>query len=172
MTNPWEVQINVTLTSEDPVRFTLDSNDLPGKNGNFTFNNNGRPGFNITFAFKDETGQSYKWPDNAHKDEAVWSALGNVCPDSPTFEPLHAIGVDPTQMKLRVNNRNPKPAQGQFMYTLRVTKDGGETYLAMDPGGVNQNGSSGRISMNALFIAVATIAIIAIAVYELGVFRS
>lgn len=174
MTSPWEVKVDVTLESEDPVRFTVDSKTLPkGKNGNFVFDNNGHPGFNISFIFFDATGQGYMWPDNAHKEEAVWSEVGIVCPGPPgKWDVFRVIGVDPGCTTLRVNNPNPKPAQGQFMYTLRVTKDGGQTYLSLDPGGMNQNGSSAKISVNALFIAVAMVALIAIAFYELGVFKS
>lgn len=174
MSSPWEVIVGVKLVSDDPLQFQIESKDLPKKgNGSLEFKNNGRPGFNISFVLTDETGQGYLWPDNAHKDEAVWSEVGTACPGPPgKSNVFHAIGVDPGRTTLRVNNPNPDPAQGQFMYTLRVTKDNGQNYLPLDPGGVNDNGSTTRNWASFALVGLVLVAIVAIGLYELGVFRS
>ena len=173
MPSPWNVSVDVTLNSINPVSFTIDSKDLPkGSNGDLIFKNDGKPGFHINFNFTDGTGLGYRFPPNKNKDEAVWSQVGsNACPQSASSDVFHAIGVDePARLTLTVNNPNPSPAQGKFGYTLRVTNDEGTTYLPLDPGGDNMNGSSRQFSAFAIFAVVATVAIVAVGLYELGVF--
>ena len=65
---------------------------------------------------------------------------------------------EPDGMELTALNPNPSPAQGPFGYTLRITKDGGATYLPLDPGGVNQNGPQmQRVSPVLVFAAGAVV---------------
>ena len=173
MPSPWNVSVDVTLNSINPVSFTIDSKDLPkGGNGDLVFKNDGKPGFHISFNFTDATGLGYRFPPNKNKEEAVWSQLGSgVCPQASCSDVFHAIGVnEPARTTLTVNNPNPSPAQGKFGYTLRVTSDEGKTFLSLDPGGDNMNGSSRHFSTVAILAVVATVAIVAIGLYELGVF--
>jgi hypothetical protein len=110
------------------------------------FSNNGRPGFNVRFELTDETGLDYRFPAPPKDCDAIWSELGSTgCPASPgswTIFEKTGIVVSNHGTVLTAFNRNPSPAQGDFRYTLNVTKDGGATYLPLDPGGCNQNGSS------------------------------
>jgi len=186
MSDPLKRYVNVYLDSvEDPENpvFRIEPqgpHKLPtGPNG-LIFNNNGHPGFHIHFTLIDNTGNGYLWPSNNDKSEAVWSKVGTEtdCPCSPDAEVFHATTVDGTRTTLHVNNPNPSPAQGAFRYTLCVTNDDGASYLRLDPGGINNNGSytttkppgtlasSTRVAVG----IIALVAIAAFAMYEFGVF--
>ena len=175
MASPWDVHVDVTLESDNPIAFRLGSKDLPkGGNGDFIFNNDGHPGFHIHFTLIDQTNKGYLWPTNSKKDEAVWSELGSgVCPQPPgKADVFHALSVDKARTTLVVNNPNPKPAQGPFGYTLRVTNDPNEVvFLPLDPGGINNNGATSRWNMmTTVVVAVAVVAVAAVALYEVGAF--
>lgn len=178
MTNPWKKSVAVTLESANPVQYSIEPtgpNPLPVSNGALVFDNDHHNGFDIDFTFTDKTNSGYLWPPNNLKGNAVWSKVGTsvTCPGSPDTEVFHAVKIDQTCTVLTVNNPNPSPAQGAFQYTLCVTNDGGNTYLPLDPGGINNNGpiSEPRSFSMTLVVALAAIAIIALALYEFGVFR-
>jgi hypothetical protein len=151
---PRDVHVSVTLNSETPGDFSIEPSPLgslpTGPNGELIFNNAGRPGFFIHFGLVDKTGLNYKFPPQAKVSEAVWSELvAGACPQSPgkwdVFEPRNITNGG---MTLIVHNPNVDPILGKFGYTLRVTKDGGATYLPLDPGGDNQNGPVNRYNWN------------------------
>ena len=178
MTSPWKKSVAVTLESTNPVQYSIQPippEPLPVSNGALVFDNDHRNGFDIDFIFTDNTNSGYLWPPNNQKANAVWSKVGTAdpCPGSPYTEVFHAVKVDQTCTILSVNNPNQSPAQGAFRYTLCVTNDGGNTYLPLDPGGINNNGpiSAGSSFSMTIALALAAIAIIALALYEFGVFR-
>jgi hypothetical protein len=150
MANARDVHVDVILESDNPVKFSVEPSppgSLPmGPNGELIFANDHHPGFHIHFHLQDPHCLGYRFPKNSDKKEAIWSQLGSgACPSVGKWEVFQPLTVGASRMILTVDNPNPKPAQGPFGYTLRVTKDNGATYLALDPGGVNQNGSQ---SMN------------------------
>lgn len=176
MTSPWKKSVAVTLDSVNPVQYTIEptgSDPLPVSNGALVFNNDHRNGFDVDFIFTDKTNSGYLWPPNNLKDKAIWSKLGTACPGSPDTDIFHAVTVDQTRTVLTANNPNVGAAVGAFQYTLCVTNDGGTSYLNLDPGGINNNGpiSAGRSSSMTIVVALAAIAIVALALYEFGVFR-
>ena len=144
MTKAKSATVQVTLQSEHPLRFDITSNDLPkDANGDLVFTNDHHPGFNVDFQFSDATLANYLFPPNAQKAEAVWSLLGaSNCPTETASEVFQPLKVSSDCKTLTVHNSNEGPNVGHFGYTLRVTKDGGTTFLALDPGGLNQNGAT------------------------------
>jgi hypothetical protein len=152
--DPKKVDINVILNSETLGDFSIEPsppNSLPtGPNGELIFKNDGHPGIDIHFKLLDRTGLGYRFPPTSKKHAAVWSKLGaGACPDTEMWEVFQAKRVDvnadgtTTLVVFNRNPPNPNPppeGEGLFGYTLRVTKDGGTTYLPLDPGGDNQNG--------------------------------
>lgn len=176
MTSPWKKSVAVTLESTNPVQYGIEptgTDPLPVSNGALVFNNDHRNGFDIDFILTDQTNGGYLWPPNNLKDKAVWSKLGTACPGSPDTDVFHALKVDQTCTILTVHNPNVSPSVGAFQYTLCLTNDGGNTYLELDPGGLNNNGPvSAGISFSMTFVvALAAIAVVALALYEFGVFR-
>jgi hypothetical protein len=155
-TKPWDVEVDVTLTSAGPPAVFDVQTCLPRDgDGNIVFRNNGRPGFSVKFRFYDNTtdgqGSGYAFPQGADQNDAIWSQLGeNNCPQDPgawdVFD-KQSISIQQNGATLVVRNPNPKlqsgDGQGKFTYTLNVTQTGGKPYLPLDPGGVNMNGGSG-----------------------------
>lgn len=148
---PKEVHVNVTLISERPNDFTIEPSPLGslprGTNNALVFENAGHSGFWIYFDLIDNTGKGYKFieRDNAQRKvvrDGVWSAMGaNKCPNDYEQDVLTARAVLNDGMTLKVRNPNvDKDELGPFTYTLRVSKDGGDSYLSLDPGGENRNG--------------------------------
>ena len=138
-----DVSVDVILESDNPVKFHLQSTDLPIVNGDLIFDNDHHNGFKIQFNLQDQTGKNYLFPPNSKKHDAVFSALGaGACPvANGKPQVFQVVGVDePACTTLRVQNPNVSPVLGAFSYALQVTKDGGANYLPLDPGGVNQNG--------------------------------
>lgn len=159
MPNPKDVHVDVILESDNPVQFRIEPsppNSLPtGPDGELIFQNDHHPGFHVHFHLLDMAGLGYRFPKNSDKNEAVWSELGSgVCPQAAKWDVFKPLSVGANRMILTVNNPNPKPAQGSFGYTLRVTKDNGANYLALDPGGQNQNGSQSMSKSKDLLLAV------------------
>ena len=154
--DPKNVHIKVTLNSERPNDFLIEPTpvgSLPrGTNGNLVFENDGNSGFWIFFDLVDKTGLGYKFIEKDRNQkkvvtEAVWSVLGaNNCPKARVFDVFRARAVLNDGMTLKVRNSNVDEDElGQFTYTLRVSKDGGDSYHPLDPGGDNRNGPiSGR----------------------------
>lgn len=139
---PAEVDVRLKRAGVDP-QFEITSSLPRNAAGDLIFENNGRPGFVISFNLIDQSGGNYLFPSRAH--EAVWSAKGTQCPRSPAhqvFEPLRVAAQGKT---LVVRNDNPGPDHGgpigPFRYSLRATNDDGVSYLLLDPGGENMNGS-------------------------------
>ena len=162
MAKPADLHIDVTLDSDNPLQFRVEpQGGFPtGPNGELIFQNNFHPGFKVVFHLKDPNGLGYRFPPHQKNDEGLWSELGNgACPTQGKWEVFKPQKVsEPDGMKLTALNPNPSPAQGPFGYTLRVTKDGGVTYLALDPGGVNQNGpQQQRVSPVLVFVAGAVV---------------
>jgi hypothetical protein len=149
-TNPWDAEIDVTLTSAGPPAQFEIATCLPiDASGNIVFNNAGRPGFRVKFRLYDNTnngnGSGYAFPQGANKQDGVWSEVGSSgCPNAGVWQVFeqNSIVVQDNGATLVARNPNLAPAQGAFRYTLNVTTTGGPPYLPLDPGGDNQNGSS------------------------------
>lgn len=156
--SPKLVKVQVILKSEKPIDFTIESTDLPtDPNGDLMFNNDHHPGFHVEFELIDQTGLKYSFPPNSKKDSAVWSKLGSTnCPTAGVWEVFKPLHVSPDGAKLTVHNTNEKPVLGRFMYSLQVSKDGGNKLLSLDPGGLNNNGPTSRgLSATVAFVAGA-----------------
>ena len=141
---PRTVDIDVYLQApgSNPP-FKLDS-DLPGKDGNYAFKNKNHPGLIVGFHLHDELNPGYSFPDASNLQDAVWSQLGSTCPTSGIWEVFQPLSVENDGKTLMAYNENPTAGGnglGAFHYTLNVTKTGGPPYLALDPGGDDQNGA-------------------------------
>jgi hypothetical protein len=167
--------VNVFIYSVEPLRFEVEpvSNGLPkGPDGEIKFENKKHDGFNVYFDLKDPP-ENYVFLGGSHLSEAVWSQLGKQCPTSAASAVFTPKRVENNGKTLVVYNKNPSPAQGRFTYTLRVTNDGGKTYLPLDPGGDNMNGPTNFESAWS-YVAVgvgsafATAAVFAVAVSLAG----
>ena len=164
-----DVTVNVTLNSETQGDFTIlpsPIGSLPtGPDGELIFRNQGHPGFFVVFHLIDLTQRGYRFPPDSKKKEAVWSVLqANACPNAPEWAVFDPINITADGKNLKVFNPNVDPVLGTFSYTLRVTKDGGATYLALDPGGSNQNGPITRNNWNvaAAFVGGALVGALAV----------
>lgn len=156
---PWLVQVDVYLSDDttNPPEFQIESclphktHTIAGKNEEYlVFDNHYRPGFRILFQLHDLTNMDdptngYRFPHKAQ--DAVWSQKGSVCPSQhctpEVFVPVRVIEPDGTTLVVDFRNekdQNGNPV-GDFRYTLRVTKDGGNNFLELDPGGTGNNGN-------------------------------
>ncbi|MGN6058247.1 MAG: hypothetical protein ACTHOI_06650 [Sphingomicrobium sp.] len=155
-TRPWQVEIDVYLddVSPPPERkptFHLETCLPRDPYGNIVFFNCDRPGFEIRFNLYDNTnngqGSGYVFhPPSAPPHDvmqwAMWSSLGPDCPRRGCGQwPEFTSGnIENAGQTLVVENTNS--TQAYFGYTLRVTNDHGGSFVELDPGGSNQNGSS------------------------------
>jgi len=141
---PWDVEIDIHLKKGCPDPQFEIYTTLPVSNGAIEFRNNHRPGFNITFTLYDESGENYLFPPQSKVREACWSLRGNTCPTSAAYDVFDPRTVDHSRTTLVVFNDNPDADHGgplgEFMYTLRVTKDECASYCCLDPGGNDMNG--------------------------------
>lgn len=167
MPSPRVVHIDVYIDdpSSDPPSFRVvpsENNSPPltlGPDDEIIFHNDRHPGFDICFELKDNT-HGYFFPPTSQKNDAVWSRIGCECPKSEVrevFQPIRTEETSPGSGELRrlvVHNSNPKPAQGRFKYTLRVTN--GTGWKDLDPGGDNTNGQT---SLTSNYIAIGGIAV-------------
>ena len=149
---PWVVDADVYLDHVGPPAvFHIDSS-LPVQDGNLVFYNHHRPGFTINFHLWDNTGGNYVFPNPPappHNEEqwALWASEGEGCPPPcSSWSVFTAQSVKDQGLTLVVRNLNDSVTE--FGYTLRVTNDGGDTFVDLDPGGTNMNGSSTRSGSN------------------------
>lgn len=178
MKDPMEVHVQVVLHPGDPNGdFHFETTDLPMGPKNFLyFRNWGFPGFLIHYDLQDPKDE-YVFPEsslfppnppNQHLREALYARSQPGCPTSASnwgqFEGEEVLNGGKT---LVVYNKNQTPRD--FAYTLRVTNDGGKTYLPLDPGGQNKNGPSRAIQLTTAVIAAAAgAALTFVALYSLG----
>ena len=147
--NTWEVEVDVTLHSETPGDFTVESylQSTPGSH-DLVFYNRHHPGFLVTFNLIDETGLGYQFPSPANRKDGVWSQKGDTCPTAaqPCWDIFEKDSIKSKSKgsMLEAFNPNSGDAVGPFKYTLNVSKNGKPPYLPLDPGGNNMNGVSGR----------------------------
>jgi hypothetical protein len=183
---PKDVRVTVTLKPGQVPDYTLQSQLLQG--GKLTFRNNGFPGFNVYFDLVDPDNSGYVWPDDANMALAATplAGEGTECPDQGTkwgqFNPVAVIkDKDGRNTTLKVRNPNAPGQSCDFGYSLFVTQqpDGSGSYWKLDPIGSNQNGpqadSAGdgflaRSWIGTAVIGLAVIAVVAVALYEFGVF--
>ncbi len=145
MANPKKVKVIVTVNSDVPGDFTIEPSpkgSLPkGTKGELVFKNDHHRGFDVHFDLVDKSGLGYKFPSSDKIKSAVWSELGATsCPQDGKMEVFQPLSIDNNQMTLVVHNPNADPVVGVFYYMLRVTNNGGSSYLDLDPGGDNKNG--------------------------------
>jgi hypothetical protein len=142
MANPKEVHVKVFVTPGDPNGdFHFETTDLPmGPNNHLYFTNCGNDGFYVHY---DLQGGAYRFPDstiNNWKKEALYSHAQSACPTAQgqwgQFETKDVLNGGQTLVVWNKNN-----SKQDFAYTLRVTNDNGASYLPLDPGGTNNNGS-------------------------------
>jgi hypothetical protein len=157
----WAVDVDVYLNAVGPgnvadfevVTCLPVENSAPDPHGRIVFRNNGRPGFTINFRLFDNTndgnGSGYVFPDppgpkrvGNHQKWAMWSRIGEGCPPADyadQWEEFTSTDVLDEGATLVVRNLNNTSTL--FGYTLRVTNDEGQTFVNLDPGGNNMNGS-------------------------------
>ena len=156
--SPHHATVDVTILLGQTPNFKFESTDLTvGPNNELTFANNGRPGFWIDYRLKNPP-NGYVFPDNPipnHLEEALYSAVGpDGCPKTKgQWEQFAATNVKNGGKTLVVRNLNDCAAV--FGYVLRVTNDNGASYLDLDPGGVNQNGSQQIYKVSPLAAGIA-----------------
>ena len=145
MANPRDVfvDVNLRLGSEPP--FELETGDLrTGPDNRLYFKNNRFPGFRVHFRLNDPD-NLYAFPTPNipdHLGEALYSVDEARCPkEKGQWHEFKAESVRQNGLELVVRNMNE--TETEFGYTLRVTKDGGQNYLDLDPIGTNQNCNSG-----------------------------
>lgn len=158
----WEIDVDVYLNSVGPpAQFKLDTclptePDGTDPNERIVFRNKGRPGFTINFRLFDDTndgnGSGYVFPDppgprhvSDPKQWAMWSREGQGCPPpgyADQWSEFTSVDVQDNGQTLVVRNLNN--TRTLFGYTLRVTNNDGQTFVELDPGGNNMNGSQMR----------------------------
>jgi hypothetical protein len=148
---PWKIEVDVYLQAPGSnTPFYLETCLPVDANNNIVFYNAERQGFEISFILHDELNPGYKFPNppgppgqNDPSKWALWSRQGPGCPP-PGYQGLWSEfspqSVQQNGKVLVVKNDNS--FQTLFGYTLRVTKDGGNTFLDLDPGGNNMNGGT------------------------------
>lgn len=148
----WLVDVDVYLEDAGDAetgiapRFRLETCLPMARNGPsemIAFHNRGRHGFEIRFNLIDETNSGYRFPPTNARHHALWSMEGECCPPDnygqqwPQFTATRVIEPDLTTLVVR----NLNESTTRFGYTLRITKDGGRSYVNLDPVGDNHNGS-------------------------------
>jgi hypothetical protein len=161
-TRQWAVDVDVYLYSVGPgdhADFEVVSclpvdKEAPDPHGRIVFQNNGRPGFTVNFRLFDNTnkgeGSGYVFPNPPgpkHVSDpekwAMWSRIGEGCPPADyadQWEEFASTDVIDEGTTLVVRNLNQ--TRTLFGYTLRVTNNDGASFVNLDPGGHNMNGSS------------------------------
>jgi hypothetical protein len=170
MADPKDTTVSVTYSGIDPVTgkaiFTITpigTNPLPTGPDGLIFVNDHFPGFHISFVLSDATHQNYAFPPESKKKKAVSSVMGaNLCPPQGTREVFKVIRVDGANNDtVTVHNPNEKHL-GVFSYVLWITNDGGNTYVPLDPGGVNQNGPTKPFYVARVTILAAAVGAVAL----------
>jgi hypothetical protein len=156
---PWDVDVDVYLEDVGPAperkaTFHLDTCLPVDQFGNISFFNSHRHGFRIRFNLWDNTngglGSNYVFhnpakPPNDPSKWALWSAQGQGCPPdncNAQWDEFQSDHIEGGGQTLVVTNTNSQLAY--FGYTLRVTNDGGQNFVNLDPGGTNMNGTTSR----------------------------
>ncbi len=168
---PVEAHVDVILNQPDTQpAFYFESNDLAvGEDNSLEFENRRHPGFVIHYDIDDTLNPGYRFPEANvpdHLAEAIYVQVGPRCPQQksnwPQFWPMEVVSGGKT-LKVRNENRG----KARFHYTLRLTKDGGQHWLNLDPGGTNKNGpTDDRFSyllgpaVTGVITAIATIVLI------------
>lgn len=154
----WTIDVDVYLyEAGPPAVFDVDTclpsvDDPHDSNRRIVFHNSGRPGFMLRYRLFDNTnngnGSGYVFPSPPGPDHvrdplqwAMWSREGHDCPPAgyhAQWDEFTSVEVQDNGTTLLVWNKNQKAAE--FAYTLRVTNDGGQSYVDLDPGGNNMNG--------------------------------
>lgn len=182
---PKDVTIDVVLNLAGDPPFKLKSNDIHiDDNNHITFDNDDHDGFILHYRLTGVNNGYYFPNPKTNKSclsDALYSARGSACPKSKgQWGQFKATDISDDCMTLTVRNFNAKGQEGEFAYTLRITNDG-DNYFNLDPGGTNNNGSTGNISSYATITtttssfttyaigAVIVVVIAAIALYSAGV---
>lgn len=138
----WQVEVDVYLTSVDPLEFHIESPIQSAPDTDLVFHNNCHPGFEVIFNFHDQTGDPDGYSFVKHKEDAIWSQLGDgkaYCPKSEVWDVFKPLRLTADRMTLVAVNENSGTAVGKFQYALNVTN--GTRLVSIDPGGNNMNGS-------------------------------
>jgi hypothetical protein len=138
---PWKCEVDIYLQPQgsDPpfeLQTCLEMNSAK----RIIFKNRRRPGFVIKFRLHDDLNPGYHFPSDP--TQAIWSQVGTECPKTQVWEVFEPLSVEDAGMTLVVYNENPKPAIGNFKFSLRVTKGNGPPFLLLDPGGTDNNGAN------------------------------
>lgn len=144
--NVKDAYVTVHIDPHHAPPFWFESTDLPIVPDNHIYFKFGKKdGFRVHFALDDPT---YTFADK--KSDALWVHNQPDCPSGAcTWDGFKALRIEKGQT-LIVHNKNDGITD--FGYTLRVTNDGGKTYLNLDPIGSNQNSNSSNYS-----VATATV---------------
>lgn len=169
MANPKKVKIIVTVKSDVPGDFTIEPSPKgsppKGTKGELIFKNDKHPGFDIYFDLVDKSGLGYKFPPPSKIKSAVWSELGATsCPQDGKMQVFEPLSIDDDGMTLVVHNPNVDGVLGAFSYMLRVTNDGGSSYLPLDPVGDNKNGPISPRPTASWLVPALTIAVVGLIV--------
>lgn len=140
-----EVKVSVFLHPGEDPPFHLECPELKlnRDNNHAVFDNDGHDGFLLNYALE-EPSHGYFFPDDS--SAALWCHKRAECPSSKAqWGQFKAREVMTGNKVLVVRNLNQKGHEGNFSYTLRVTKQPSARdpeCLDLDPGGTNNNGNN------------------------------
>jgi hypothetical protein len=171
MSDPNEMTITVYYQPTKKPPFRFDTGLPKGPKGQLVFRNGGHPGFWLYYKLDPESFGDLVFPND--EQQALCSAViendGDECPDSGIWQQFYPHKVKDSNRTLVVRNINGKLPHGKtevlFGYTLYVTENpnGDGDFIALDPIGSNQNGSTGISLKSVAVAAVAAAAVGALA---------
>ena len=150
-----DVSVTVHLDLNHSPPFTFETSlPMSGKN-HLKFSKGKADGFLISYTL-DDPGNTYTFGSDLN--QALWSTSEAVCPTSPgQWDQFTAQEITNGGMTLVVHNANRD--KQDFGYTLRITSDGGNSYMELDPIGTNDNSNLKRTFGVAVGAAVAGAAV-------------
>ena len=174
MADAKKVTITVKYLPGQTPNYSFSSTLPTGNGGELIFKNDNFPGFELSYTLDPESFGNLVFPNdpNLALASAVIENGVNKCPQSGTiWDGFKPVPNKSTNQTLVVRNPNGKLPPGKdqelFGYTLFVTADpNGDPadFIALDPIGSNQNGSS-RQAINSWAIIAVVIVAVGAAVY-------
>lgn len=181
-----EVSINIELVTNSTkpgfVDFIPSSKvrvpDTSKRMHKFKFKNSGHPGFLIHFNLIDPAGLGWEFPATPARDDpkdAMWvkpiQSEDDPCPDSEVhWDGFKALSVEPynSRPNSKLIVENPNTDEQLFAFTLRLTNDGGKTFVPYDPIGEDQNGprKSAFLSIAMPLFGLAAVGLLAYGAYR------
>jgi hypothetical protein len=168
---PKNETVKVILEPGKTPPFHLQSPLLQG--GRLVFENDHHPGFDVFFTIDDPDNSGYLFPKNEKKALSAkeYKEPSDGCPgQGETWSQFSPVVVSADFKTLQVRNLNTIKTPFGFSLFVTKTPETGGDYWQLDPIGDNKNGPVTMFNWTYVAIAVAGVAVIALSLYELGVF--